>query len=31
VGFESSTSFSALFRRSLGCSPREYRAILKKK
>jgi AraC-like DNA-binding protein len=31
VGFESSTSFSALFRRSFGCSPREYRAILKKK
>ena len=26
VGFESSTSFSALFRRAYGCSPREYRA-----
>ena len=25
VGFESITSFSALFRRSFGCSPREYR------
>jgi AraC family transcriptional regulator len=31
VGFESSTSFSALFRRSFGCSPREYRATLRKK
>jgi len=31
VGFESSTSFSALFRRSFGCSPREYRARLRKK
>jgi len=31
IGFESSTSFSALFRRSLGCSPREYRARLRKK
>jgi AraC family transcriptional regulator len=31
VGFESSTSFSALFRRSFGCSPREYRANLRKK
>jgi AraC family transcriptional regulator len=27
VGFESSTSFSALFRRSFGCSPREYRSL----
>lgn len=27
VGFESSTSFSALFRRRYGYSPREYRAI----
>jgi AraC family transcriptional regulator len=26
VGFESITSFSALFRRSFGCSPREYRS-----
>jgi AraC family transcriptional regulator len=25
VGFESITSFSGLFRRSFGCSPREYR------
>lgn len=31
IGFESSTSFSALFRRSFGCSPREYRARLRKK
>jgi AraC family transcriptional regulator len=28
VGFESSTSFSALFRRTFGYSPREYRSIL---
>jgi AraC family transcriptional regulator len=27
VGFESSTSFSALFRRSFGYSPREYRSL----
>ena len=27
VGFESSTSFSALFRRTFGYSPREYRSI----
>jgi AraC family transcriptional regulator len=27
VGFESSTSFSALFRRTFGCSPREYRSL----
>ena len=27
VGFESSTSFSALFRRAFGCSPREYRYL----
>jgi AraC family transcriptional regulator len=26
VGFESITSFSALFRRNFGCSPREYRS-----
>lgn len=26
VGFASSTSFSALFRKNFGCSPREYRA-----
>jgi AraC-like DNA-binding protein len=31
IGFQSSTSFSALFRRSFGCSPREYRAKLRKK
>jgi AraC family transcriptional regulator len=31
VGFESSTSFSALFRRRFGCSPREYRATIRKK
>jgi AraC-like DNA-binding protein len=30
VGFESSTSFSALFRRTFGCSPREYRSTLRK-
>jgi AraC-like DNA-binding protein len=27
VGFESSTSFAALFRRTFGCSPREYRLL----
>jgi AraC-like DNA-binding protein len=27
VGFESSTSFSALFRRNFGCSPREFRSL----
>jgi AraC-like DNA-binding protein len=31
VGFESSTSFSTLFRRSFGCSPREYRSAFRKK
>ena len=31
VGFESSTSFSTLFRRSFGCSPREYRLAFRKK
>jgi AraC-like DNA-binding protein len=30
VGFESMTSFSALFRRIYGCSPREYRSSLQK-
>jgi AraC family transcriptional regulator len=30
VGFESMTSFSALFRRSYGCSPLQYRSSLKK-
>jgi AraC-like DNA-binding protein len=30
VGFESMTSFSALFRRIYGCSPREYRSSLRK-
>jgi AraC-like DNA-binding protein len=30
LGFESMTSFSALFRRIYGCSPREYRASLQK-
>jgi AraC family transcriptional regulator len=30
VGFESMTSFSALFRRTYGCSPREYRSSLQK-
>jgi AraC family transcriptional regulator len=27
VGFESSTSFSTLFRKTFGCSPREYRSL----
>ena len=30
VGFESITSFSTLFRRNYGCSPREYRSSLRK-
>jgi AraC-like DNA-binding protein len=30
IGFDSMTSFSALFRRIYGCSPRQYRSSLQK-